>query len=67
LNISQLIDSTVFVLIAFYGVFETAMLLEILITTYLPTYLLKFVVAAADTPFVYQGKNIFKKNKFWME
>lgn len=61
--ISQLIDSTVFVIIAFYGVFETAMLLEIFITT----YLLKFVVAAADTPFVYWGKSIFKKNKFWME
>jgi len=61
--ISQLIDSVVFVLIAFYGVFETAVLLEIFITT----YVLKFVVAAADTPFVYWGKAIFKKSKFWME
>ena len=61
--VSQLIDSVVFVLIAFWGVFETSVLLEIFITT----YLLKFVVAAADTPFVYWGKRIFKTNKFWME
>lgn len=58
--ISQLIDSSVFVVIAFYGVFETAMLLEIFITT----YVLKFVVAAADTPFIYWGKRIFKTNNF---
>ncbi len=62
-GISQLIDSVVFVLIAFYGVFETAMLFEIFMTT----YFLKFIVAAADTPFVYWSKSIFKKNKFWME
>lgn len=62
-GISQLIDSSVFVLIAFYGVFETAVLLEIFITT----YFLKFIVAAADTPFVYWAKNIFKKGKFYME
>ena len=61
--ISQLIDSSVFVLIAFYGVFETAVLWEIFITT----YILKWVVAAADTPFVYWSKRIFKKDKFLME
>ncbi len=61
--VSQLIDSIVFVLIAFWGVFETSVLAEIFITT----YLLKFVVAAADTPFVYWGKGIFKTGKFWME
>ena len=62
-GVSQLIDSSVFVLIAFYGVFETSVLFEIFITT----YVLKFVVAAADTPFVYWGRSIFKKGKFWME
>lgn len=61
--VSQLIDSSVFVLIAFYGVFETTMLLEIFITT----YVLKFVVAAADTPFIYWGKRIFKTNNFWVK
>lgn len=61
--VSQLIDSSVFVLIAFYGVFETPVLVEIFITT----YILKFVVAASDTPFIYWGKRIFKTNKFWVK
>ncbi len=61
--VSQLIDSSVFVFIAFYGVFETAVLFEIFITT----YFLKWIVAAADTPFVYWGRRIYKKGNFWME
>ncbi len=61
--VSQLIDSSIFVLIAFYGVFETPVLIEIFITT----YILKFVVAAADTPFIYWGKAIFKKGVFWVK
>jgi len=60
--VSQLIDSFVFVLIAFYGVFETAILLEIFITT----YLLKWIVATADTPFVYWGRRIYRKGSFGM-
>lgn len=61
--VSQFIDSLVFTLIAFYGVFETNVLIEIFITT----YFLKWVVAVADTPFVYWGRAIFKKGKFWLE
>ena len=61
--VSQLIDSSVFVIIAFYGVFETPVLIEIFITT----YVLKWVVAVADTPFIYWGKHIFKKGIFWMK
>lgn len=61
--VSQLLDSSVFVLIAFYGVYEAEILFEIFITT----YFLKWIVAAADTPFVYWGKKIFKKGKFWVE
>lgn len=61
--VSQLIDSSVFVLIAFWGVFDTGTLLEIFITT----YFLKFIVAAADTPFVYWSKTIHKKGAFWMK
>jgi uncharacterized integral membrane protein (TIGR00697 family) len=61
--VSQLLDSAVFVLIAFYGVFETGILFEIFITT----YLLKFIVAVADTPFVYLGKQIHKNGVFWMK
>jgi len=58
--VSQLIDSAVFVAIAFIGVFEAKILFEIFITT----YLLKWIVAASDTPFVYWGRAIFKRGKF---
>lgn len=61
--VSQLLDSVVFTAIAFLGVFETNVLWEILITT----YLLKWVVAAADTPFVYWARYIHKKNNFKMK
>lgn len=47
--VSQLIDSIIFVALAFLGVFSITVLLEILLTT----YVLKLLVAAADTPFVY--------------
>lgn len=61
--ISQIIDSAIFVIIAFYGVFETKVLFEVFLTT----YFLKFIVAAADTPFVYWGKNIHQKAAFWIK
>lgn len=60
--VSQAIDSAVFVLIAFYGVFETNVLFEVFLTT----YILKFIVAAADTPFVYWGKRIHRNKSFWI-
>ncbi|TVQ40278.1 MAG: VUT family protein [Spirochaetaceae bacterium] len=47
--VSQLFDSLVFTLAAFAGVFPGRVLLEIVITT----YLLKAIVAVADTPLVY--------------
>lgn len=47
--ISQLIDSVVFTLIAFWGVFSPRILAEIVVTT----YVIKAVVAIADTPFLY--------------
>ncbi len=49
--VSQFIDSTVFTLLAFWGgVFPMVALVEIFWTT----YLLKWVVGAADTPpFIY--------------
>jgi len=52
--VSQLIDSVIFVLIAFWGLYESTILLEIFLTT----YILKWVVAAADTPFVYWARDI---------
>jgi len=61
--VSQIIDSAVFVLIAFYGVFETTVLFEIFLTT----YFLKFIVAIADTPFVYWGKQIHQKAAYWVK
>lgn len=52
--VSQLIDSIVFTFIAFYGVFETSVFIDILITT----YVLKLLVAVLDTPFVYIATKI---------
>lgn len=51
--VSQLIDSIVFTVIAFAGVFEFSLLIEILLTT----YLFKWLVAAADTPFLYLARS----------
>jgi len=58
--VSQLLDSMIFTFIAFWGVFEPSVLWEILITT----YFLKWIVAAADTPFVYWARHIHKKGNF---
>ena len=55
--ISQLIDSVVFVLVAFWGQFERNVLISILITT----YFMKWIVAVCDTPFIYLAKRIFER------
>lgn len=47
--VSQLIDSIIFSIIAFLGIFPINMVLEIIIST----YLVKVLVAAIDTPFIY--------------
>lgn len=57
--VSQLIDSVIFTLIAFYGVFDTEVLIQIVIST----YVLKFVVAVLDTPFIYLAKKWFDEGK----
>lgn len=46
---SQLIDTSLFCIIAFYGVFPISVVRDILLTT----YLFKVIVALLDTPFVY--------------
>ncbi len=51
--ISQLIDSLIFSVIAFWGLFPQTVFIEILITT----YLFKWIVAALDTPFLYIARN----------
>lgn len=57
--VSQLIDNAVFVTIAFYGVYPKEVLIEIFLTT----YLMKFIVAVCDTPFVYIAHYLKKYNK----
>jgi len=54
---SQLIDTLIFVSIAFVGQFELPILVEIYVTT----YLFKIIVALIDTPFMYLSKIIAKK------
>ncbi|MFV0422786.1 queuosine precursor transporter [Oleidesulfovibrio sp.] len=56
--VSQMIDSAVFCLIAFWGVFPTPILLEIMLTT----YIFKGVVALLDTPFMYIARRIHNAN-----
>ena len=47
--VSQLMDSCVFVIGAFWGIFPGSVLLQIILTT----YLLKIIAALIDTPFIY--------------
>lgn len=55
--VSQALDTAIFVSIAFWGVFEAKIVLGIAIST----YILKFIVALCDTPFMYLAARI---NKF---
>ncbi len=52
--VSQLVDSVVFTAIAFLGVFEMSVLIQIVVTT----YVLKIIVALIDTPFLYASGKI---------
>jgi len=56
--VSQAIDSLVFVMLAFYGVFERKVLLSILLTT----YFIKLLVALLDTPIIYMGRWVIQKH-----
>lgn len=56
--LSQAIDSFLFVTIAFAGRISSREFWEIAIST----YLIKFIVAAADTPLVYLGTLWYRKN-----
>ena len=47
--VSQLVDTAIFNFIAFWGVFELDVLVELFVTT----YTIKLLIAACDTPFVY--------------
>ena len=51
--ISQLLDSIIFTFIAFWGVYSFDVWLQIVITT----YVLKWIVALCDTPFMYLARH----------
>jgi uncharacterized integral membrane protein (TIGR00697 family) len=53
---SQIVDTGLFCLIAFAGIYDTPVVLGIILST----YLLKIVVAAIDTPFIYVTKIIVR-------
>ncbi|MCK5387840.1 MAG: queuosine precursor transporter [Candidatus Izimaplasma sp.] len=52
--LSQLIDTSIFVPIAFIGIYE----FEIVKSIFITTYIIKIIVAALDTPFIYLIKRI---------
>ena len=53
--VSQMLDSVIFCVIAFYGVFPMDIFIEIIITT----YVMKVIVSVLDTPFIYLAKRLF--------
>jgi hypothetical protein len=57
--VSQLIDSLIFCTIAFCGKFSTQVFMEIVLTT----YIFKWIIAAADTPFLYWAIKLRKKEE----
>jgi len=57
--ISQAIDSIVFCFIAFWGMFPKDVFMAILVRS----YIFKFVVAIADTTFIYIAKYLYKQGK----
>jgi len=56
-SVSQLLDTLIFITVAFYGSVPTDILLQMI----LGQYLLKVIIALADTPFVYVGVGILRK------
>lgn len=56
--VSQLLDSVIFCIIAFWGMFPIEVFWEIMLST----YIIKVAVAALDTPFIYLAKRIFPKD-----
>ena len=54
--VSQLIDTVIFITIAFYGVFGTNEVLSLIVGQ----YILKLMIAAVDTPFMYIAVEVWK-------
>ncbi|MBO8181956.1 MAG: queuosine precursor transporter [Archaeoglobus sp.] len=62
--VSQLIDNVVFTWIAFvgFGVFWTQVFpFEVVVEIFITSYIMKFIVAALDTPFVYLSTKIGRR------
>lgn len=59
----QLLDSVIFTLGAFIGVFPLSEIVLLILTT----YAIKIIVAILDTPFLYWAKRIAKKNRIERE
>ncbi len=57
--VSQLIDSTIFSTIAFYGIVSPIELLNMILSL----WLFKLIVAVLDTPFVYLGVHLIEKRR----
>ncbi len=55
--ISQFVDTLVFITVAFFGVVE----FKIFVSMLIGQYIVKLVIAAVDTPFVYTGIHLIKK------
>jgi queuosine precursor transporter len=56
--VSQLLDSVIFTFIAFWGLLPQSEFVQILITT----YLVKWIVAVIDTPFLYMAQVMFNRS-----
>lgn len=56
--VSQLLDSVIFTFIAFWGLLPQSEFGQILITT----YVVKFIVAAIDTPFLYLARIMYSRS-----
>ncbi len=55
--VSQFIDTTIFTLVAFWGIYPT----EVLVQIFFVTYFMKVIVALCDTPFVYWAAKMNNK------
>ena len=56
--VSQFLDSAIFCVIAFWGLFPVNVFWEILAST----YIIKVAVAALDTPFIYLARRLFPED-----
>ncbi|EIT1241943.1 queuosine precursor transporter [Staphylococcus pseudintermedius] len=58
-TLSSIVDTALFVMIAFYGTLPNGVVLEIFITT----YLLKLLTTVLNVPFGYWAKLLYRRNK----